>query len=105
MDYCQAVSHKHHKIDGYANRDDNDYPEYERIFYYFVSNMSKSFKGAHVSSVFGHLTVDLTEIGIKGIAVIDASAVFGTLEIRMPSGIPYQTKVTPVFGSFINRAP
>ncbi len=82
---CQAASHTHHKIDGYANKDGNDYPEYASVFStHFVSNMSKSFKGGHASSVFGHLTVDLTEIGIQGIAVIDASAVFGTLEIRMP---------------------
>jgi predicted membrane protein len=105
----RAVSHGSFHVKpmgGYENRDSNDYPKYESVFSeYNVANDSRSFKGAHISGVFGQMSVDLSEISIQGNVVLDVSAVFGTLEIKLPRNIPYQTRVTPVFGTFINNAP
>lgn len=92
----------------YGNRgqDSNSFPEYNCIFSDFsIKNVSKAFHGGRIASVFGKMRVDLSEIQIDGNVMVDASAVFGTLEIVVPRNIPYRTKITPVFGSFINDAP
>jgi predicted membrane protein len=105
----KAAFHPHssYNPDGKAvNPDNSDYVDYNTIFSdNNTANSSKSFKGGHVSSVFGRAFVDLSQVEIQGNAVLEVSAVFGTLEVRMPRNIPYRTDVTPVFGSFLNNAP
>lgn len=105
----RAVTHGSPQVKtmgGSENRDSSDYPKYESVFSDFdVTNFSRSFKGAHISTIFAQMKVDLSEIAIQGNVVLDVSAVFGTLEIKLPRNISYQTKVTPVFGTFVNNAP
>lgn len=105
-----AVSHPHFSGNtggtAYNNSDNSDYVKYDSSFSEInISNVSKCFKGGHVSSAFGTLRLDLSQIDIQENAVLEISVTFGTMEIRLPRNVPYKTDVTPVFGSFINNAP
>ena len=90
----------------YVKADNSDYVKYESYFTTnSFTNASKCFKGGYVSTDFGRMRLDMSQIEIQGEALLDVSAVFGTIEIIIPRNIPYRTKVTPVLGSFVNNAP
>ncbi|MEG6570939.1 LiaF domain-containing protein [[Clostridium] cellulosi] len=89
-----------------TSADMNDFIHFSNSFNNVkIANSSKSFKGGHITSTFGTITIDLSQIAIQSNAIIDISATFGSIIIIMPRNIPYRTDVTPVFGTFINNAP
>lgn len=89
-----------------TSADMNDFIHFSNSFNTVkISNSSKSFKGGHISAFFGTTTIDLSQIAIQSNAIIDVSAIFGSVIIIMPRNIPYRTDVTPILGTFINSAP
>lgn len=68
-----------------------------------VNKDGEDFKGANLDSVFGGVTLDLRQANIEKEAVIKASAIFGGVEIFVPSNINLKVKGTPIFGE-IGRA-
>lgn len=63
-------------------------------------NDSKDFKGASVSAVFGGAQIDLRNAELQGDAVIQAQAVFGSIEILAPNDVNIQISGVPVFGGY-----
>ena len=61
-------------------------------------NNSKDFHSAAVYAVFGGVDLDLREIGLLGDAYVDATAVFGGIEIYVPGNVHVEISGTPVFG-------
>ncbi len=63
----------------------------------------QEFKGANLDAIFGSVTLDLSKAILKQDQVINANAVFGGVEIRVPSGVNIKVKSTPVFGGVQNK--
>lgn len=65
---------------------------------------SKDFKGGKIDVVFGGIEVDLRDAEIQGdSAVVVASAVFGSVEMRVPSRWEVVVQGTPVLASIENK--
>ena len=61
------------------------------------------FEGASVDAIFGGVELDLRNAQIQQDRVINASAVFGGIEIFLPSGVNVKVKSTPIFGGVDNK--
>lgn len=64
---------------------------------------SQSFQGGEVSAIFGGITLDLTGAKLAPNARIEVNAVFGGVEVRVPSTINVSSNGTGIFGGFSNR--
>ncbi len=67
-------------------------------------NFSKEvFEGADLTAVFGGVKCDLKDAIIKEDVVINASAIFGGIEIYVPDNVRVKVKSTPIFGGVDNK--
>lgn len=57
------------------------------------------FTGANLNAIFGGMALDLRDAIIDGNVEISATAVFGGIDIYVPSGIQVRVNNIPVFGS------
>lgn len=64
---------------------------------------NEEFKGATLNSVFGSITCDLREAKIKEDVVINASSVFGGIEIIVPDDVNIKIKSNSIFGGVNNK--
>ncbi len=86
--------------------DSNDRPEYLAIFSQVnTKNNSLSFGGGELSSIFGKLSVDLSDARPSGDIIIEVSAIFGGVEIILPPGVRVETKGLPILGGCTNFSP
>lgn len=63
----------------------------------------EEFKGATLNSIFGSITCDLREAKIKEDVVINASSVFGGIDIYVPDNIKVKIKSNSMFGGVSNK--
>lgn len=63
----------------------------------------EEFKGATLNSVFGSITCDLRESKIKEDVVINASSVFGGIDIYVPDDVNVKVKSNSIFGGVDNK--
>ncbi|MDD2181611.1 MAG: LiaF-related protein [Bacilli bacterium] len=63
----------------------------------------EEFKGANVESIFGSVVLDLRKAKLDKEAVIKASAIFGGIEVIVPSNTNIKVKSTPIFGGVSNK--
>ncbi|MFR5985061.1 MAG: LiaF transmembrane domain-containing protein [Bacilli bacterium] len=64
---------------------------------------NEEFKGATLNSVFGSITCDLREAKIKEDVVINASSVFGGIDIIVPDDVNIKIKSNSIFGGVNNK--
>lgn len=64
---------------------------------------NEEFKGATLNSVFGSITCDLREAKIKEDVVINASSVFGGIDIIAPDDVNIKIKSNSIFGGVNNK--
>ena len=64
---------------------------------------NEEFKGATLNSVFGSITCDLREAKIKEDVVINASSVFGGIDIIVPDDVNIKIKSNSIFGGVDNK--
>ena len=64
---------------------------------------NEEFKGATLNSVFGSITCDLRETKIKEDVVINASSVFGGIDIIVPDDVNIKVKSNSIFGGVDNK--
>jgi Domain of unknown function (DUF5668)/Cell wall-active antibiotics response 4TMS YvqF len=63
------------------------------------------FRGGHASAMFGGVVIDLRRAGMRGdSAVIDATAMFGGIEIKIPQNWVAIPQVAAIFGGFGNKS-
>ena len=62
------------------------------------------FEGATVSAVFGGVNMDLRSAVIERDVRIDATAIFGGIEIFVPANVVVRIMSTPVLGGVTNKA-
>ncbi len=109
----------------FRNREYRNYKQYKNKFDPFVKNEtvsddhieevaifgggeryfhSQNFQGGSVTAVFGGSKLDLTECKLApGEQVIDIVAIFGGVEVIVPSNWKVVIDVTPIFGGFSNK--
>lgn len=63
----------------------------------------EQFKGTNVNAVFGSVRLDLRDAIIKGDVVINASAIFGGVDIIVPDDVVVQVKSNSIFGGVDNK--
>jgi predicted membrane protein len=66
-------------------------------------NTSADFRGGSVFVLFGESKVDLTGAGTRGGAVLDVTAIFGAVELRVPEDWTIALQGAPVFGAFEDK--
>ena len=64
---------------------------------------NEEFKGATLNSVFGSITCDLREAKIKEDVIINASSVFGGIDIIVPDDVNIKIKSNSIFGGVNNK--
>ena len=64
---------------------------------------NEEFKGTTLNSVFGSITCDLREAKIKEDVVINASSVFGGIDIIVPDDVNIKVKSNSIFGGVDNK--
>ncbi|HEY6687855.1 MAG TPA: LiaF domain-containing protein [Propionibacteriaceae bacterium] len=68
-----------------------------------VTNRSPRFRHANVSALFGGATLDLREAGLQPGARVDALAMFGGVEVIVPTGWRVQLSGLPIFGGYHDK--
>ena len=68
-----------------------------------INLAGKEFKGKNVSAVFGGLKLDLREAKIKEDVIINATAIFGGIDILVPENVIVETKSNSFFGGVSNK--
>jgi|GEM_PF-505957 len=103
-------SHENRGQDRYSTnstskRDDTVNPSYTAIFSgQEIRNSADNLDGSTLFALFGGLTVDFRDARIDHDIIVDASAVFGGIDIRFPSNVRVVTRATPLFGGVENKA-
>ena len=69
-----------------------------------IDMSGKEFKGKNLNAVFGGLKLDLRGAKIKEDVVINASAIFGGIEIWVPDNVAVVTKSNSFFGGVSNKS-
>ncbi len=89
----------------YKKEDSAAHPDYTAVFSgQDVRNVSEQLDGSTLFALFGSLNVDFTHARIDHDIIIDASAIFGGVDMKFPSDVRVVTKATPLFGGVDNRA-
>ena len=63
----------------------------------------EEFKGVNLSSIFGNIELDLRKAKIKGDVIINASAIFGGVEVLVSDDVNIVLKSNSVFGGADNN--
>ncbi|WP_296559594.1 LiaF domain-containing protein [uncultured Acetobacterium sp.] len=80
-------------------------PDYSAVFGGQEINFpSEAFYGATVSAIFGSVSLDLRQAIINEDIYISATAVFGGIDMLVPSNVRVEMSTTPIFGGASNKA-
>ncbi len=97
-----SVNNKIKEINKKNNNKDNH--EYASTFSGQKLDFTKEeFTGCTLSAVFGGIGLDLTQAIIKEDVVINASSIFGGIDIRTPKDINVKVNSTSIFGGVDNK--
>lgn len=66
---------------------------------------TQEFKGAELNAVFGGVDLDLRRAAINSDCVINASAIFGGIDIRLSDNVNVRVQSTSLFGGVSNKKP
>ena len=61
------------------------------------------FEGTNINAIFGGITLDLRKATIKDDVVINASAVFGGIDLLVPDNVRIKIKSSSIFGGVSNK--
>ena len=64
---------------------------------------NEEFNGANISAIFGGVKLDLRKAIIKSNQVINASSIFGGIDILVPNNVKVITQATSIFGGTDNK--
>ena len=68
-----------------------------------ISKDDESFQGSNLNAIFGSILLDLRSANLEKETIIDASSIFGSIEILVPKDVNIIVKSTPIFGGVSNR--
>lgn len=88
------------------NRESLDSVYAETIFGAITKNIiSKNFEGGSLTSIFGAMTINLTQADMEDMGVIDVTCIFGGIEIIVPSNWKVDSDVKVIFGGVEDKRP
>ena len=64
----------------------------------------EEFKGANINAIFGSVELDLRNAIITNEKVIEASAIFGGVDIYVPSNVKVKVTSVPIFGGVSDKS-
>lgn len=64
---------------------------------------NETFKGTEVNAIFGGIDINLREAKILEDVVINATAIFGGVTIKVPKNVKVKVSSTPIFGGVSNE--
>lgn len=86
------------------NKNSKDNKEYCAAFSGQDINFdNEEFNGANISAIFGGVKLDLRKANIKSNQVINATSIFGGIDILVPNNVKVITQATSVFGGTDNK--
>lgn len=91
-------------IEGQDNVRSYGRKEYTAIFAGNKIKITDHFMGATLNAVFGGVTLDLRDAIIDRDVEIAATAVFGGIDIYIPSGVSIKVNNIPIFGGVSNKS-
>lgn len=95
------------KIKGKVKKLNNENIENEAYCATFGSQNAnyagQEFKGANLDAIFGSVELDLYKATITKDQIINASAIFGGIDIIVPKDVNIKVKSTPIFGGVSNK--
>lgn len=80
-----------------------DPTEQYAIFSGNKQKVSGTFLGTSVNAIFGGYTLDLRDAVVEQDIVINATAIFGGVDIFVPEGVIIRTSTVPIFGGVSNK--
>lgn len=88
---------------------ENNFKRYERrehsaIFAGNKIRVTDEFYGTTLNAIFGGMSLDLRDAIINSDVEISATAVFGGIDIYIPSGVKVKVNNVPIFGGVSNKA-
>lgn len=83
------------------NNKDNDY--FAAFSDQNIDLNNEDFKGADLTAIFGGLKLDLRKANIDKDVVINASSIFGGIDILIPNDVNVKVKSTSLFGGVTNK--
>lgn len=78
--------------------------EYSAIFSSNRINITDTFTGTNINAIFGGLVLDLRDAKIISDVEINATAIFGGIDIWLPAGVNIKTNNVPIFGGVSNKS-
>lgn len=78
--------------------------DYNAIFSGNRVRVTDTFTGASLNAVFGSIVLDLREAKILNDVEISAQAIFGGIDIFVPTGVKVKINNVPVFGGVSNKS-
>ena len=104
MVFRNLFAHKFNEVTAKLNEKINKDDEIGAVFAGQDIKMNgEEFKGKNLSAVFGGVKLDLRKAVIKEDAVINASAIFGGIDILVPDDVIVVTKSNSFFGGVSNK--
>ncbi|HEY0610067.1 MAG TPA: LiaF domain-containing protein, partial [Chitinophaga sp.] len=67
--------------------------------------LSKNFQGGDITSIFGGSEVNFTQADFTGTVVVEATAVFGGIELIVPANWEVKMEVNTIFGGVEDKRP
>lgn len=77
--------------------------EYSAVFSSNHIHITEAFYGTSLNSAFGAIVLDLRDAQITGDVEINASAIFGGIDIHLPYNVKVKTSNVPIFGGVSNK--
>lgn len=78
--------------------------EYSAVFSSNRVNITDQFYGTNLNAIFGGIVLDLRNAIITTDVEINATAVFGGMDLYLPLGVKIKTNNVPIFGGVSNKA-
>lgn len=67
-------------------------------------NVDETFNGCNLDAIFGGIKLDLRDAKIKKDVVINATAIFGGIDVLVPEDVEVKIKSTSIFGGASNKS-
>ena len=78
--------------------------EYSAVFSSNRIHITEPFNGTEINAIFGGLVLDLRDAKILNDVEVNATAVFGGIDVYLPAGVNVKTNSVPIFGGVSNKA-
>jgi predicted membrane protein len=102
-DYSSGSSGSYTGNVGGTNYSNTSKGEYSAVFSSNHIHLTEPFYGTGLTAAFGAIVLDLRNAQITGDVEINASAIFGGIDLYLPSNVKVKISNVPIFGGVSNK--